>query len=127
MFLKTAPNPHEEGRPARVVRFRQSGDQMYAIDADELHRNPQLLNTFGRLNEFKVRFLDTIAYAILLVSVIASFAYAWWLFIPGFIACALMIAVNRKLAGEVAMRAARRSTEAFLYLHTVGVLWLIQQ
>lgn len=127
MFLRTAPNPHEKGRPARVVRFRHDDDRVFAIDADQLHRNPRLLNMFGRLNEFKVRVLDTIAYAILLVAVIASFAYAWWLFIPGFIACALMIAVNRKLAGEVAMRAARRSSEAFLYLHTVGVLWLIQQ
>ena len=67
------------------------------------------------------------AYAILIASVIAAFAIAWWIVIPGLVACVLMIAVNRKRAGEVAMRAARRSTEAFLYLHTIGVLWLVQQ
>ena len=55
-----------------------------------------------------------------------AFAIVWWLFIPGLAACAFMIAANRKLAGETAMRAARRSTEAFLYLHTAGVLWLVQ-
>ena len=126
MFLRTAPNPHDDGRPTRVVRFEQTEDQVYAIDADELHRNPKLLNSFHKLNEFKVRSLDAVAYAVLLIAIIASFAIVWWLFIPGLAACAFMIAVNRKLAGETAMRAARRSTEAFLYLHTAGVLWLMQ-
>ncbi|MEQ8558078.1 MAG: hypothetical protein RIB03_07135 [Henriciella sp.] len=126
MFLRTAPNPHDQGRPARVVRFRHDEDRVFAIDADELHRNPRLLNTFASYNELAVRVLDAIAYMILLVSVIASFAVTWWLFIPGLAACALMVAVNRKLAGEVAMRAARKSSEAFLYLHTAGVLWLEQ-
>ena len=126
MFLRTAPNPHDDGREARVVRFRHDEERVFAIDADELHRNPRLLNTFGRVNEFSIRVLDFVAYGILLGSVIASFAMAWWLFMPGLLACALMIAANRKFAGEVAVRAARRSTEAFLYLHTVGVLWLVQ-
>lgn len=127
MFLRTAPNPHDEGRPARVVRFQQEEDRVFAIDADQLHRNPGLLNTFSRHHEFTVRALDAVAYAILIVSVIAAFSIAWWIFIPGLAACAFMIAVNRKRTGEVAMRAARKSTEAFLYLHTIGVLWLIQQ
>lgn len=126
MFLRTVPNPHDEGRPTRVVRYEQEEEQVFAIDAEQLHRNPQLLNTFGRLNEFTLRFLDTLAYAILLVSVIASFAIAWWIFMPGAAACVFMIAINRKFAGEVAMRAARKSSEAFLYLHTIGVLWLVQ-
>lgn len=127
MFLRTAPNPHDEGRPTRIVRFEQTQDQIYAIDADELHRNPRLLNTFSRINELKVRVLDGVAYMVLLLSIIASFAIAWWIFMPGLAACAFMIATNRKLAGETAMRAARKSTEAFLYLHTIGVLWLVQQ
>ncbi len=127
MFLRTAPNPHDEGRPARVVRFKQDEERVFAIDADELHRNPRLLNSFSRLNEFRIRALDFVAYTILVLFVIASFAIAWWLIIPGLAACVFMIAINRKLAGEVAMRAARKSTEAFLYLHTIGVLWLIQR
>ena len=126
MFLRTAPNPHDDGRPTRVVRFEQTDDQIYAIDADELHRNPKLLNTLNKFNEFKVRSLDAVAYMVLLLAIIASFAVVWWLFIPGLAACAFMIAVNRKLAGETAMHAARKSTEAFLYLHTIGVLWLVQ-
>ncbi|WP_084396346.1 hypothetical protein [Henriciella aquimarina] len=126
MFLRTVPNPHDEGRQARVVRFRQDEDRTFAIDADQLHRNPRLLNMFGKLNEFRVRMLDFVAYTVLIASVIASFVVAWWLFVPGLAACALMIAANRKFAAEVAMRAARRSTESFLYLHTIGVLWLVQ-
>lgn len=126
MFLRTAPNPHDEGRPARIVRFEQDEDRVFAIDADQLHRHPQLLNSLVRHNEFMVRALDALAYAILLVSVIAAVAIAWWLVLPGLVACVAMIAVNRKRAGEVAMRAARKSTEGFLYLHTIGVLWLVQ-
>ncbi|WP_370234216.1 MULTISPECIES: hypothetical protein [Henriciella] len=126
MFLRTVPNPYDDGRPTRVVRFEQPDDQVYAIDAEQLHRHPKLLNEFSRLNEFKVRTLDTLACATLVLFVIASLSVAWWLFIPGLVACAFMIAINRKFAGETAMRAARRSTEAFLYLHTIGVLWIVQ-
>ena len=126
MFLRTAPNPHDEGRPARIVRYEQDEDRVFAIDADQLHRKPELLNVIVRHNEITVRALDALAYAILIVSVIAAVAIAWWLVIPGLVACVAMIAVNRKRAGEVAMRAASKSTEAFLYLHTVGVLWLVQ-
>ena len=76
MFLRTAPNPHDQGRPARVVRFQQEEDRVFAIDADELHRNPKLLNTFSRHHEFTARALDAVAYAILIASVIAAFAIA---------------------------------------------------
>ena len=127
MFLRTAPNPHDEGRPARIVRFEQDENRVFAIDADQLHRNPRLLNMLSKHHEFTVRALDTLAYLILIVSVIAAIAIAWWILIPGLAACVFMIAVNRKRTGEVAMRAARKSTEAFLYLHTIGVLWLVQQ
>jgi len=127
MFLRTAPNPHDEGRPARIVRFEQDEDRVFAIDADQLHRNPRLLNMLSRHHEFTVRALDALAYAILILSVIAAFSIAWWIVIPGLAACVFMIAVNRKRTGEVAMRAARKSSEAFLYLHTIGVLWLVQQ
>ncbi|MEM5515631.1 hypothetical protein WNY37_01640 [Henriciella sp. AS95] len=126
MFLRTVPNPYDEGRPTRVVRFEQPDDQVYAIDAEQLHKNPKLLNQFSRLNEFKLRSLDFLAYAILVLFIIASLAVAWWLFIPGLTACALMVAINRKFAGETAARAARRSTQDFLYLHTIGVLWIVQ-
>ncbi|MEE2878987.1 MAG: hypothetical protein VX593_08285 [Pseudomonadota bacterium] len=126
MFLRTAPNPHDDGRLARIVRFRQDEDRVFAIDADELHRNPRLLNSFSNHHEFTVRALDALAYAILIVAVIAALAIDWWIVIPGLAACVFMIAVNRKRTGEVAMRAARKSSEAFLYLHTIGVLWLVQ-
>ncbi len=127
MFLKAVPNPHAAGRLARVVHYRQGEDRVFAIDAEALHRNPGLLNIFDRRNEIRLRVLDFTAYCILLLSVIASVALTWWLFVPGFAASVLMIATNRKLAGHVAMRAARKSSEAFLYLHSAGVLWLIQR
>ena len=86
----------------------------------------RLLSTFGRALPWQVRLLDLLAYFILVAVVVASFFVAMWMFIPGVIACALALAVNRKSAGEMARRAAGQSHEDFLRLHDMGVLWLVR-
>ncbi|MEQ8299572.1 MAG: hypothetical protein RH945_03430 [Hyphomonas sp.] len=125
MFLKCAPNPHRAGRMTRALFIEQVPGQRFAIDAEELHKRPELLNAFGRFMYVRFRVLDAVAYLICLLGVLASFAVVWWAFMPGLAICVLMLATNRKSAGEIARKAATRSVDDFRALHEMGCLWLV--
>ncbi|MEO0981555.1 MAG: hypothetical protein AAFX03_02755 [Pseudomonadota bacterium] len=126
MFLKVSPNPHAGGRLTRTLQFEASPGQTYAIDAERLYREPHLLNYLEAKNKLRIRALDVAAYAILVFGVLGAFFLAWWLWVPGVALCALMLSVNRKSAGEIARTAALSSNSSFLYLHTIGALWLVR-
>lgn len=125
MFLRIVENPHDGGRLTRTVMYEASPGQVFAIDAERLHEDPKLLDQFRPLASWKVRALDLAAYFILVASVIASFFLLFWMFIPGVVACAFMLAANRKSAGEIARSAARQSVDAFRSLHEQGLMWLV--
>ncbi|KCZ90077.1 hypothetical protein [Hyphomonas johnsonii] len=125
MFLKCEPNPHRAGQMTRAVFMENVPGQRFAIDAEELHKRPELLNAFGRNMYVRFRVLDALAYFICLLGFLATLAFVWWAFIPGLAICALMLAVNRKSAGEIARRAASRSVDNFRALHEMGCLWLV--
>lgn len=125
MFLKCQPNPHKGGRMTRALVYEQSPGQLFAIDAETLHKQPELLSDFGRYMYARFRILDAMAYLICLLGVLASIAYVWWMFIPGLAICALMLSVNRKTAGAIARSAARKSVDNFRKLHEMGCLWLV--
>ncbi len=127
MFLPILPNPHSAGRLTRSILFQPSPGQTYAIDAERLYREPELLRTFDKWSDVKIRGLDLIAYALLILGVLGSFFAAWWLWAPGVAICALMLTVNRKSAGDMARSAALGSNEDFLYLHSIGALWLVRR
>ena len=98
MFLKCQPNPHRGGRMTRALIHEQSPGQRFAIDAEILHKQPELLNDFGRYMHARFRILDAVAYFICLAGVLASLALVWWAFLPGIAICTMMLAVNRKAA-----------------------------
>ncbi|MEL6473431.1 MAG: hypothetical protein AAFQ21_05055 [Pseudomonadota bacterium] len=125
MFLKIAANPHDAGRLTRIVEFERVPGQRFAIDADLLHREPRRLNAFRAHLGLIIQALDYAAYILLVAGVIGSFFISPWMFIPGVIACALMLSINRKSAGEIARREARGSDENFLKLHEMGAIWLM--
>ncbi len=124
MFLKCQPNPHRDGRMTRVVKFESVPGQRYAIDAEFLHKQPDMLNAFGRFHGLRFKLLDIVAYGLCFAGGVATVTVAWWMFAVGLVACVLMLAANRKSAGEVARAAARRSTDEFRQLHEMGCLWL---
>jgi hypothetical protein len=109
----------------RAIVYEQAPGQRFAIDAEILHKQPEMLNVFGRYMHARFRILDALAYFICLAGVLASLAYVWWMFLPGVAICAMMLAVNRKAAGEIALRAARKSADDFRKLHEMGCLWLV--
>ena len=125
MFLKCQPNPHRGGRMTRAIIYEQAPGQHFAIDAEILHKQPELLNDFGSYMHTRFRVLDALAYFICLAGVLASLAFVWWMFLPGIAICTMMLAVNRKAAGEIALRAARKSVDNFRKLHEMGCLWLV--
>ena len=127
MFLKTVLNPYRNGSPTRSVMFRPNATQTYAIDAEQLHKNPRLLNTFGTGRALLIRCLDIMAYAIAVGGIAGSFFLATWLFLPALLASAAMIMTNRKMAGTIARKAAAQSNEHFLYLHSHKALWLVTE
>lgn len=126
MFLKCEPNPHHGGRMTRAVFFEHVPGQRFAIDAETLHKQPELLNAFGRHMNLRFKLLDTVAYMMLLIGVIGSMSVAWYLFIPGLATCLLMLMANRLTAGDVARQAAKRSVDSFRHLHEMGCLWLVR-
>ncbi|MBD3769269.1 MAG: hypothetical protein IE925_03915 [Rhodobacterales bacterium] len=127
MFLKCEPNPHQGGRMTRAVLFDYTPGQRYAIDAESLHKHPDLLNEFGAHNGLRFRTLDAVAYGLCFIGGVGTITVAWWMFFVGLAACVLMLAANRKSAGEAGRNAARRSTDNFRRLHELGCLWLVYE
>ena len=125
MFLKCEPNPHRDGYMTRALVYENAPGQRFAIDAEILHKKPELLNAFGRLMHLRFRVLDALAYLICLAGALVSLAGIWWMFMPGLAICVLMLAVNRHTAGEIAKHAARKSVDDFRKLHEMGCLWLV--
>ncbi len=125
MFLKCHPNPHRGGRMTRALVYEEAPGQRYAIDAEALHKQPELLKEFGQFMYVRFRVLDALAYLICLLGALVSVFYLWWAFIPGLAICVLMLAVNRHAAGEIARAAARKSVDDFRRLHEMGCLWLV--
>ncbi|HBX95288.1 MAG TPA: hypothetical protein DEG72_00190, partial [Hyphomonas sp.] len=91
MFLKCQPNPHRGGRMTRAIIYEQAPGQHFAIDAETLHKQPELLNDFGSYMHTRFRVLDALAYFICLAGVLASLAFVWWMFLPGIAICTMML------------------------------------
>ncbi|MEZ5946401.1 MAG: hypothetical protein R3C13_04375 [Hyphomonas sp.] len=125
MFLKCQPNPHRGGRMTRALVFDHGAGQRFAVDAEMLHKRPELLREFGRFHALQFKALDIVAYALCFIGGVGTVMVAWWMFFVGLAACVMMLATNRKSAGEVARRAARRSTDDFRRLHEMGCLWVV--
>lgn len=126
MFLACQPNPHDGGRLTRVLVFEKTPGTHFAIDAEALHRQPELLKPFGRGLDLRLRVLDGLAYLFCLLGVLAALQVGWWMAGAGVLACVLMLAANRKTAGRLARAATDRSTDYFLQLHQMGCLWLVK-
>jgi len=125
MFFRIRPNPHDNDRLTRTVMFEATPGQTYAIDAERLHKTPDLLNKLSKSAGWRVRAVDALAYVILVGSILLSFKMAWWLFLPGAALCALMLQMGRQSAGSIAKSAALQSNGAVFYLHSIGALWLV--
>lgn len=125
MFLSCQPNPHDQGRMTRALVFENTPGTRFAIDAETLHRNPALLEPFGKGWHARLRVLDALAYLICLSGVIAAIVIGWWMAGAGLIICVMMLSANRTTAGRLAKSAAQRSSESFRKLHEMGCLWLV--
>lgn len=125
MYLSCQPNPHDAGRMTRALIFENTPGTRFAIDAETLHRRPELLKSFGRGWDVRLRVLDALAYLSCLIGVIAALVVGWWMAGLGLVICVLMLAANRKTAGRLARAAAQRSSESFRQLHEMGCLWLV--
>lgn len=124
MFLRCEPNPHKGGRMTRAVLFEHGAGQRFVIDAEAVHKHPEMLNEFGQFLGMRFKALDLVAYGLCFIGGVGTVTVAWWMFFVGLAACVLMLATNRKSAGEAARNAARASTENFRRLHELGCLWV---
>ncbi len=117
-------NPITGRQDRATFRVNATADQTWALDAEWLHKRLDILQPYSRHQVNRIRFLDIVADALLIAAVLATFFIVWWAGIPllGF-ACAQRLS-NQRLAGELAARAAKESTDAFLYLYNRGALWL---
>ncbi len=116
------PNTGRSDKAA--IRVQATVDQTWALDSEWLHNRLDVLRPYGRHYVNRIRMLDLVADLLILASVISTFFVAWWSGIPllGF-AC-LQRHANRRMAGELAAKAAKESTDAFLHLYNRGALWL---
>lgn len=125
MLLSTVPNPYKSGAPTRIVKFRKDSGQVFAIDAETLHRFPDLLASFDRLHPTLIRVCDAFSVVMAMFAVMSAYLIAWWLFIPGILSALLLAGASRWIAGGFARRAAKRSNRAFVQLHSLGLVWLL--
>ncbi len=126
MFLKREPNPHDGGRLTRAVFMESPPGTRFAIDAETLHRQPHLLDAFGGHHRLWLRGLDIFVCLAGFAGVVTALFVGWWMAIWCLGVCTAMLAVNCKLAGTIARRAARRSADHFRQLHEIGCLWLVR-
>ena len=125
MLLAIAPNPHKGGAPTRIARLAQRGGPIWAIDAESLHRNPDLLLPFSRTSPALIRLADALSVVFVMMAVMGSFFIGWWVFISAMALSLILGGLARWLAGSVAKRAARRSHEALVRLHSMELMWLL--
>ena len=107
-----------------TVRIPATPDQTWALDADYLHGRLDVLKKLGTHYANRIWLLDMVSDIMLLGGILTTFFVAWWTFIPMIGLACLQRISNRRMAGELAGRAAQESTDAFLYLYNSGVLWL---
>jgi|GEM_PF-2424656 len=112
----------EDGR--MTVRVAATPDQTWALDAEYLHARTDVLKRLGSHYANQIWLLDLVSDAMLLAGVLSAFFVAWWACIPVIGFAVLQRIANKRLAGEMAGKAAQESTDAFLYLYNSGALWL---
>lgn len=109
-----------------TVRIAATPDQTWAVDADYLHSRLDVLRKLGAHYANRIWLLDLVSDIMLVAGVLSAFFVAWWSCIPIIGLACLQRISNRRMAGELAGKAAQESTDAFLYLYNSGVLWLEQ-
>lgn len=114
--------PGEES--STTVRIAATPDQTWAVDADYLHARLDVLRKLGSHYANRIWLLDLVSDVMLVAGVLATFFVAWWTCIPIVGLACLQRVSNRRMAGELAGKAAQESTDAFLYLYNSGILWL---
>lgn len=114
----------DEGRT--TVRIAATPDQTWALDADYLHGRLDVLRKLGSHYANRIWLLDLVSDIMLVAGIFCTFFVAWWTCIPIVGLAVLQRVSNRRMAGELAGKAAQESTDAFLYLYNSGVLWLEQ-
>lgn len=124
-MFRVIPNPHKNGKMTRTMLFEAGPGQTFAVDAEHLHSSPRLLDGVRTRASWIIRGFDLVAYLILAASLVMSVLVAWWLWIPGSVICAAMLYIVQRSAGSFAREAAMKSNDAFLYLHSVGALWVV--
>lgn len=126
MLLSTVPNPYKSGAPTRIVKYRREGGQVFAIDAETLHRFPDILANFDRMHPTLVRVFDAFSVVWAMFAVLSAYLIAWWLFLPSILISLVLAGLSRWFAGDFARQAARRSHAAFVQLHSLELVWLIR-
>ena len=118
------PTPIIDRRRSETVRVVATPDQTWAIDALWLYNRLEVLRPVGRHYVNRIRLFDLASDVLLVLGMVATFFWAWWAgaVLIGF-AC-LQRHANRRMAGELAAKAAQESSDAFLYLYNRGALWL---
>ncbi|MEO1553624.1 MAG: hypothetical protein AAFR82_06775 [Pseudomonadota bacterium] len=109
-----------------TVRIAATPDQTWALDADYLHGRLDVLRKLGNHYANRIWLLDLVSDIMLVAGVVSTFFIAWWTCVPIIGLAILQRVSNRRMAGELAGKAAQESTDAFLYLYNSGVLWLEQ-
>lgn len=126
-MLCVIPNPHKNGKLTRSMLFHANPAQTFAVDAEQLRSTPKLLDAVETRASLIIRTLDFSAYLILVMGVVMSFFAQWWLFLLGAATFAAIRYIVQRSAGSVAKRAAMKSNANFLYLHSIGALWIVHE
>lgn len=121
--MSALPAP-DRAHDRHTVRIAATPDQTWAVDADYLHKRLDVLRQLGGHYANRIWVLDLASDVMLVGGILSAFFVAWWTCVPMIGMACLQRIANRRMAGELAGKAAQESTDAFLYLYNSGVLWL---
>ena len=125
MLFRTIPNPHKDGKLTRTLTFEAGPGQVFAVDTEHLHRSPRLLDALRAKFSWVIFALDFVAYLIIAAGFVLSFTSTWWLWMPSTIIGTLILQMVQRSAGSLAKQSALKSKKDFLYLHSIGALWVV--
>lgn len=121
-----APNPHRNMAIDRVIVLNRSenGEALLVLNVDALKNNPtELLKPFGSRYTGALNIWDWIALIVAFVSIVLSFIWHWWTFIPGLLLGGVLGKANQQSAADFAIEILARDKTAFDFWNGKGLVW----
>jgi hypothetical protein len=124
-----AANPYRDMAIDRVIVLSKSdgGETLLVLNVDALNNNPtELLKPFGSGYAGACHIWAWIALIVSVASIVLSFIWHWWSFIPGLLLGGILGKANQQSAADFAVEILARDKTALDFWNGKGLVWTMQ-